>query len=478
MDELCKKQIIIDTSYTFTKIGFAIDQKLEYLYTEHLLNKSIKNQMVIGQIQQVMKNLNSVFVDYGEEKKGLLPIKQIPECYKKNLHQGMRIPVQIKKENTGDKGNKLTSFLTLEGNNLICFLFEPDICFSKKIKNNIFKTKIKEQLSVLTDGECGFLIRTRAEQIDVDIIIEEAKILLETAKQIKLRQNHLAKGSILNEALPLAIQVITEHLEAREKMDIICNNTKLIKDIKQMLLPYKQISDVNILEYDANTVLFSDFSLEKRFESTMKKKVWLKNGSNIVFNYTEALTVIDVNSAKAVLSKNKEKTFIEINQLAIEEAFRQIRLRNLGGMFVVDLLEMNNQKSADNIFQYAMMLIQQPINKELKIYPITPLGLLQIVKEKKYTSFKEAIYENCEYCGQEYGQKQLIWSLYQIENQFKRLSRDTIQKKCYIKMSMKLYELYTKLSLQKVFEQTYNILAEISVDKSFKPQQYEFNYHN
>ena len=127
----------------------------------------------------------------------MLHLKQVPDCYQPKLQQGARIPVQIKKENTGDKGHKLTSFLNIQGYYLVCMLFEPEICLSKKIKDPAVRAHLKQVVQTENAGQFGFMIRTKAQDAPYEVIQKEARYLIEEAKKLLASCDYLSAGSII-----------------------------------------------------------------------------------------------------------------------------------------------------------------------------------------------------------------------------------------------------------------------------------------
>lgn len=465
MEERVSKQIIVDYSHSLTRIGVVMDGKLTHMYLDTPVYENTQDRIIVGQIDKVVKNLQGAFVNFGEEKNGLLHFKQVPACYQNKLQQGARIPVQIKKENTGDKGHKLTGLLNIQGYYLVCMVFEPEICISKKIKDVSLREKLKETLFGISHGKYGFMVRTKAQDVSLEVLQKEAKFLMEEADRLIQTKDYVSRGTVLLREDPLYLQVITEHMHRGESIEIICNQESIVEELKRRMSFLGEDHQVSYRCYPYNENLFKLLSYQKAFDHTLKHKIWLKNGGNIVVDYTEAMTVIDVNSAKAVLTKNKRKAVMELNKLAVEEGLYQILQRNLAGMVLMDLVDLNDPEDKIEIFEFAKALCSQYDKERLKVYPVTEIGLLQLTRTKKYASVKDIL------------NNQLIYKIYQLEEQLKHISLHAEQEKVFIYCSVEIYRMIQMNDWENAFSDAYKMSIFWQVDKGSKEDCYEIKYH-
>lgn len=478
MEESICKQIVIDYTHTLTRIGVMVDKKLISIYLDSPLNANAQNRIVVGQVEKVVKNLQAAFVAFGEEKNGLLHFKQVPPCYQNKLQQGARIPVQIKKENTGDKGHKLTSLLNIQGYYLVCMVFEPQIRISKKIKDPLKRNTIKEHLEKISEGKYGFMVRTKAQDVPIEVLQKEAIYLMEEASKLMETKDCVSRGSILLKEDPLYFQVVMDTLCRGEKLEIICNDEFILSDLQRRLTHLAVGECIEYRMYPFNENLFKLLSYEKLFENTGRHKIWLKNGGNIVIDYTEAMTVIDVNSAKAVLSKNHQKAVMELNKLAVEEAILQVLQRNLAGMIIIDLVELNDSQEKKEIFEFAKELILKYDKDRMMVYPVTELGLMQITRTKKYASVPDLLGSQCPRCHKKDSMVSTLYKVYEIEQELKHLSLHTTQEKIYLYCSEAIYQMIQDYGWHEKFVNTYKIAIFYEIQKSFKDDYYEIKYHN
>lgn len=467
-----KKQILVEQQLLMTRIAMLQEGEWTNFYVASHLEEDMQNQVVIGQIEQVVKNLKAVFVNYGSDKNGLLHIKQIPECYHSKLHPGTRLPVQVVKQNVGEKGHKLTGKISLKGRFLVCLPFETGINVSKKIRDNTVRNQLKEVLKEAVGETYGFIVRTQAEEATIEQIIKDAKALMEKAKGFMATKDFLARGSVLYKEPPLYAQIINEELNNEDEIEIVCNHPKLLTEIESLMQEYGTIDQVKLTLVDEKDEIFVNYGLQKQLNHLTSRKVWLKNGGNLVIDYTEAMTIIDVNSAKAILTKNPRKAVLDLNLLATKESILQILRRNLAGIIIIDLVEMKEDEDKVAVYEMAKKLLAQYGDSRTKVYPLTELGLLQFSRTGKYTSLHHKLLAGCESCGHPYGEHNVFYELFLMEKQIKHVVSHTIQKQIVMKCTNELLAEINKYNLKSKLEAAYEI--EISFEKMEKTSKTKF----
>lgn len=461
------KQIIIKKNALSTEMAVLLNDEFISYYVESNTETNWQNCIVVGQVQQIVKNLNAVFIDFGENKNGMLHFKQIPEDYLKQIKQGYTLPVQITKQNEGAKGNKLTAKLNLTGKHLICLPFESGVYFSKKITQQPFKKAVKEVLEAL---EYGFIVRTHAIYIPIDEIIQDARNLIDTAHHLIEQGQYMTKGNILYEEQSSIFQMLIEQLIKQEPLEIICNTRETENEIQRLIKDYGKPDSVSLKCLENEKNLFSIYSLSKKIDQLTQRKIWLKNGGNLIIDYTEAMTVIDVNSAKAILTKNAEKAVLELNKEATKEAILQILRRNLSGMILVDLVEMKNPENATTIYQYAKQLLKAYDEGSTQVYPLTELGLLQFARTKKYHSIPHQLLSYCPKCQTNHSQESFLAKLMQLEKQLQNVTLQEGQQPVYLKVSSAYYKKIMSEHLIERLEAVYPIKIEIEKERMLENQ--------
>ncbi|ONI46375.1 hypothetical protein AN640_03540 [Candidatus Epulonipiscium fishelsonii] len=389
-----KTTLVIDEGEIYTKIAKIVDDKISSLYLIDNSQEERQNKIYIGQITEIVKSLKSTFVDYGVSKKGLLPLKLIPNCYMQNLKLGLTLPVQVAKEQTGDKGDRLSGFINIKGYYFICLPYEKGISISKKIENKqdrqILKNLIETLIHDLNGSNYGFIVRTEAFETDSTNLKRELTNLIEQAKNFMDTKDFFTKGTKLLQNEVMYNDWLLQQKFPSDKLSIVTNSIVNNK-LKKYILKHTPNLVIEEKLYPQSQSTFKLLNIEREFLECVKNKIWLKNGGNIVIEQTEAMTIVDVNTAKAVLTKDREKNILKLNQLAIEETMYQIVKRNLSGIIIIDLVEVDTQELKDLLFTFAKDCLNKFRMNNTQVYPVTELGLLQISKQRINKSLPEII---------------------------------------------------------------------------------------
>ena len=334
----------------------------------------ITGNIYVGRIKHVVKNLKACFVEFEQDTLGFLSFNDINEGIRPI--EGTELIVQVIKEASKNKEAVLTSKPSISGIYCAATLEKPSVNISRKITGEK-RASLRE--AIPKDDECSATIRTNALLAENDTLIkEEAQRLYEKLKQLKEISKTRKAPSLICKKEPEYINFIKGlPLDSYER---------ILTDIPKV---YE-----NIKEY-ANAVLYTDdyplsklYSLDTKLEEIMSERIWLKCGGNIVIQYTEAMTVIDVNSAKNISAKDRDENILLINKEAAYQIARQLRLRNISGIIIVDFINMHTQEAKDELIEYIKsLLINDPVRCDY--VDMTSLGLVEIVRKK----IKPPIYE-------------------------------------------------------------------------------------
>lgn len=464
------KKILIDDALSFMRIGIINEGVLHEVYIQDEKDIISQNTVVQGQVQKVVKNLKAAFIDFGKDKNGLLHFSGVPETYLKHLQPGMRLPVQVQKENKGEKGDRLTAMVSIQGYYLVALPFETGIQISKKIRDKQVKVQLKSWLEEASEEEVGFIVRTNAQQATKEALLNEANYLLEKVIQFRKMKDAMQKGTTLIEMDPLYWQVVKEHVKPEDEVEIICNSEKIQMDLaekQQIFLPNLQ---VNYKTYPYCENIFRILSIEKDFMDILKRKIWLKNGGNIVIDYTEAMTVIDVNSAKAIEGKNAAAAVRKLNELAIEESLYQIMRRNLSGIILIDLVDLKSKEDRIALYEFAQELIMRLDGRRSKVYPLTELDLMQITRTKKYLPIHQKLIGP-------YGDMQESYIFFEIESKIKQLVSETDMTHCYLRCSTDLFKWLQATKKTNLLQEVYGISIDLLEQKDLSKKCFEIKYH-
>ncbi len=457
-----RELLVIDKGVALTRVAKISDNKLQHLFVDNHFDQSRQDKIYIGQIIDIVKSLQAVFVDIGTDKKAMLHLKHIPESERNNIKIGTRIAVQVAKEQIGEKGDRLTAFITITGSYAVCLVNESGVAISKKINEN--REYYKELVAQVSGGKYGFIIRTNAQYVDENILIKELNYLIMKADELMSTKNVLAKGSVFQtEVVSYGKWLLQQKFESNE-VDILCNDeTELIK-VSNFLAPYVT---VNKKLYPINEALFVTVGIEKDFKECLKSKVWLKNGANIIIEHTEAMTIIDVNSAKAIVKKD----VMPLNKLAIEEAILQCIKRNICGIIIIDLIQNANKEDNTLLYEFAKELIKQHDPKRLKAYAITDIGLLQLTRTRVNKPIYECLLENAYHLGLKQTKYQMAHVIYQIEEKLRPITQPSIT----ITFPQEFYGFVTKNNIVNKLQEMYKMNIKVEYSNNLTPLYFKLS---
>lgn len=350
-----------------------------------------------GRVQKVLPGMQAVFVDIGTDKNGFLHKDDLPafqmmskEEQKQTsisnlIKEGESILVQIAKEETGDKGAKLTALLSFTGHLLVYFPFTPHIGVSKKIKESSRDALMKWGSEQVADQE-GLIIRTGCEDFPENEMVHELKGLKKQFSEVKkLAADKKASALVIR---PPFYQTYLERWLNPIVEEIIVDDHDTYLQIKEYVSTYRTPYTVKL--YNGKEPVFKKYGIDVEIQKSLSPHVWLKNGSSLYLNVTEALTVIDVNTGKFTGKKDRTKTVVETNILAAKEIMKQLRLRNLAGMIVIDFITMEANAEKEKI----TFALKEEIKKDAStiiLHGFTRMGLYELTRKKERPSLLETL---------------------------------------------------------------------------------------
>ncbi|BBA84638.1 ribonuclease E [endosymbiont of Euscepes postfasciatus] len=405
------KKMLIDTSNEEEiRVALINDNWLYDLYIENYNNKQKKNNIYKGKIEHIENSLESVFVNYGYEKHGFLSLKNISDDYfiKKdtktinrninNLYKGQDLLVQVIKEERFNKGAVLTTFISLVGSYIILFPNNSkSFGISKRIDNKNKKI-LKEILSQLKfPNNMGLIIRTSCVGKIIEDIQYDLNLKIKNWEKIKNIYNSIDSPATICEENNILIKIFRDYL-TQDISEIIIDNKSFIKKSKICLKDLGKNDFINKIKfYFGNYRIFSYHNIESQIETAFKRNIRLPSGGVITIDTTEALTAIDINSSKSTKCLDIEETAFKTNLEASNEIARQLRLRDLGGLIIIDFIDMLCKKNCLEIENNFKKFTYQDRAK-IKFGNISKFGLLEISRQRLTNSLNESNYYICPRC--------------------------------------------------------------------------------
>ncbi len=378
-----RKEIIITQYKQKPLLMYQIDNKPYDLFVGDDIqeDKLAVGDIYVGRVQNIVQNINAAFI---EVKKGVVCYLPMSECGQHKLHMGDDLVVQVKKSAVKTKQAVVTKNIELVGTYCVVSLYDTKKAISKKITDQEKREQLQYLLSKFEGNDYGIVIRTNAEQADLDLIYAECQKITSELKEMIRYSKYKTCFTCLRKADPFYLSFIRD-CRPEEYDRIVTDDEKTFEELTERNV--EKLEQYN----DDNYPLQKLIGLETKIEKALAKRVWLKSGGNLVIEPTEALTVIDVNTGKAIDGRrNKETTFFKINCEAAREVARQMRLRSMSGIILVDFIDMQKKEHRQDL----MELLQEELKRDktrTALVDITKLGLVEITRMKKNPPLWEMI---------------------------------------------------------------------------------------
>ncbi|MBI5629646.1 MAG: Rne/Rng family ribonuclease [Elusimicrobia bacterium] len=398
-----KREVLANTSFEETRIAILEDGRLSELLWERKSEASIVGNIYKGVVENVLPGISSAFVNIGFEKNAYLYISDVlgqrGAAIDATLKKGQQIMIQVAKEAIGTKGMKVTMDVSLPGRYLVFMPFQDTVGISKHIEDAHERKRLQtvvEGLAAAHLSGTGVVVRTEAEGASAEELEREVKYLFATWSAIQKKFETQPGPALLHKDLDLTLQVARDILSDQVYVYLLDNkeNHKNVLDFVREISP--DLCE-RVRCYDAKTPIFKAFNLEGEIENLRKIKVALPNGGSIVIQEAESLCAIDVNTGRFTGSKSQEETVTQTNIEAAHEIAHQIRLRNIGGIIVVDFIDMRKASNRNKVMEAFAQSVRSDRAK-IRILPITRLGLIEMTRERKRESTVSLITDECPQC--------------------------------------------------------------------------------
>lgn len=375
---------------------------------EMAVREPITGNIYKGKVLKVERGLQAAFVDYGGGKDGFLPLRDVSPEYltelengqaggKAVLKAGQEIIVQAVREVIGNKGALLTSYISIPGRYLVLLPKKPGGGISRKIESEEARKKIKnlmEQIKVPED--MGFIVRTAGINRTKQEILRDYQFLMRLWKEIYKKASSINAPLLIYQETDFGVRSLRDYLTP-EIDEILVDDQDTFRKMRAYLKAVAPRHLRIIKHYKEKTPIFDRFQLEEQIRVIYQERVEIKSGGYIIINPTEAMITIDVNSGRGSNKKNIEETAFKTNIEACEEIARQLRLRDLGGLIVIDFIDMIDKKhiaEVEKSFKKALSIDRARI----QLSRISKFGMLELSRQKKQSTIQEISYTNCPYC--------------------------------------------------------------------------------
>ena len=358
----------------------------------------ILGDVYLAQVENILPSIEAAFVNVGSDKMGFLHAQDIPGkgALQDKLKPKQKIVVQVVKEPVGHKGPRVTTEISLPGRFLVLMPNETGINVSKKITSAKERARLKSVVSLLKPVGVGIIVRTEAEgQTEADIQ-EDLEILLEKWNNIVTSAESLTPPSLLYRDQDLLYRVIRECCN-EETTEIIVDTGFALNRVQNILQNWHMNKNINVTLYKGSEPLLVAMDIHKEIKAALSMKVNLPSGGYLFIQTTEALTVIDVNSGKFTNSATQDETILKTNIEAVHEIARQLRLRNIGGMVIVDFIDMTSR--VDKLAMMEELEMAMELDKaKPQVGQLSDLGLVEMTRHRQGQAISEIFAKRCPHC--------------------------------------------------------------------------------
>lgn len=421
------KEIYIERQEDILRIAIKENNRLKECFIEEEYSGPIPGEIYKGVVKNIVPAIKCVFIDIGLNKDCYMYLDE--RFNNTKIKKGEEIIVEVLKEEIDKKGAKVTSAFGIPGTYSVVVNMNKDISFSKKINNSAFESMVSAQL--IKPEEIGVMIRTNAFDVDINVLNDEVKDLYEIYKTVINRAEYSRNPILLFSDAGALNRTLRDILD-KNTFKIVLNNESDFQYAKKIT---ENRSDINVkVEFhNESRMLLDYYGIEKEILSLRNHRISLKCGGNIVIDKTEAMYVIDINSGKNIKNRSLQKTAQSTNIEAAKEIARQIRLRNLSGIIIIDFIDVEDLDVRKSILNVLREGFEDDKNKTV-IYPFTQLNLVQIARRRRGKSIYEFIEESCNHCGGKGSRVKLSYIQYLIKNEIFKIHKEQGIKDIYIEI--------------------------------------------
>jgi ribonuclease G len=446
------KELVINTTSHETRVALLENGHIAELYIERSRERGIVGNIYKGKVIRVLPGMQAAFVDIGLEKAAFLyvadvldemeAVEQFVEGNSQHakpaegttdehpplppiedlLQEGQEILVQVAKEPIGTKGARITSHVSLPGRHLVYMPTVDHIGISRRIEHDEEKDRLRQIVEQIRPPGTGFIVRTAAEGKSEEDLHADMEFLVGLWQDIARRRENRRAPLLIHSDLDVTSKVLRDILT--EDVDRIVVDTqeeydKIVRFIGTFMPRLKYVIEL----YEDDEPIFDAFGLEVEIARALGRKVWLKSGGYIIIEQTEALTAIDVNTGRFVGKHNLEDTILKTNLEAVKEIAFQLRLRNIGGLIIIDFIDMEKELHREKVHSALEETLKNDKAKT-NILKISELGLVEMTRKRVRESIGRTLCEPCPYCEGKGYVKSRITVAYEIFRELRREIRD------------------------------------------------------
>ncbi len=422
-------EILINASAGETRVALLEQGSFSELHIEREGERSVTGAVVLGRVTRVLPGMQAAFVDIGLEKAAFLYVgdyldsagqlsaeadddDEAPRPRRQRgrngngrqppkidtlLREGQEIVVQVAKDPIGTKGARITSHVSIAGRHLVLTPWSQKVGVSRRIDSDRERRRLRDVVSRVRPRDLGFIIRTAGEAAHDADIEADVKYLTSVWDEIQIRKDEVSAPALLYSELSLPLRVIRDMANSKTRR-IVVDEPKIYEEMKNFLSRFVADPKPRLEHYQGALPIFDHFGIESRIDDNLGKKVWLKSGGYLVIDQSEALTAIDVNTGRFVGKRDLEETVLKTNLEAVNEVVYQLRFRNIGGLIIIDLIDMESAENREKVYRALQEALRQDKAKT-NILKISELGLVEMTRKRTRENLVQQLCSPCSYCA-------------------------------------------------------------------------------
>ncbi len=460
------REIIINSTPFETRVALVENQRLLEIFIERAHGRGVAGNVYKGRVTRVLPGMQAAFIDIGLEKAAFLHVSDLDsepeESFGENgdidleiassngnsvpgatarrlpieerLKKGHELIVQVAKEPIGSKGARVTGVISLPGRHLVFTPYSNQIGVSRRIENEEERTRLKEIVLSERPEQGGFIIRTACEGLTKREIQGDMRFLAKLWRRLQDKANSAGAPALLHYDMDLVLRSMRDLFTA-DTRHVLVDSKREFQRLSEFLEAVMPRFKNRVELYEDTDPIFDRFGIEVQIHRALERKVWLRSGGYLVIDQTEALTVIDVNTGRYVGKTDQDETILKTNLEAVKTIIEQIRLRNIGGLIVLDLIDMQNTEHRKQVFEALREALKKDKARS-RLLPISELGLIEMTRKRSRESLTQILCTPCRSCEGTGLMKSTATTAYEI---LRRIRHEAVRNPSLVQIAVQVH---------------------------------------
>ena len=386
------QQIIVSSTPEEVRMGLVENGILQEFMVERAMSAHLVGSIFLGRVSNIVRGIQAAFIDIGLDRNAFLYLGD-----SKDLTEGTSVMIQITKDPRGTKGPTASREITFPGHYAVLFPFADYVGISRKITDDQERTRLRQIAEACKPEGMGIVMRTEAEDVEAEVLEEDIASLLAEWNVVEARAKRAKAPVFLHRELDLSVRMVRDYF-TKDVKEIVADNREVFQRIQTLLAGFKGAEGTELRLWESDEDVFSAYGQGETLASLADRRVDLPNGGYLVIDHTEAMTVIDVNSGSYSGQNSLEDTIMEINRQAAREIAHQLRLRDIGGIIVVDFIDMHSEENRQEVLSVLEASFAGDKMRP-RIQDITVLNLVEITRKKSRQNLEAVLFSDCPVCS-------------------------------------------------------------------------------